>query len=116
MAQGKLRTQGTYFMVTLSYLQARLADWTPAQFYLEHDDLVWLRGQEEKGSIDGYHHWQFIIGMKKHVRVSHVIKMFAPLHPHIELTYSKDADNYVWKEDTRVPGTQFEFGLTAQNY
>ncbi|KAI3632020.1 hypothetical protein MIR68_009856 [Amoeboaphelidium protococcarum] len=37
-------------------------------------------------------------------------KSFFPNQSHLEQSRSQAADDYVWKEDTRVPGTQFELG------
>ncbi len=68
--------------------------------------LLWIRGQQEL-SESGYHHVQCIVGFGKPVRRSAVTKLF---RGHWERTRSAAADEYVWKDDTRIPDTQFELG------
>jgi len=74
------------------------------------DNLVWLKGQREIGD-GGFDHWQFLAGFKCNVRMSALKKIWPTAH--VELTRSSAADDYVWKEDTRVPDTQFEYGKKA---
>lgn len=50
-----------------------------------------------------------IIQFRKKVSLSQ-LKKFFPSAGHYELTRSERADEYVWKEETRVEGTQFEIG------
>lgn len=45
---------------------------------------------------------------EKNVRISAVRNVFGAVHG--ELTRSEAANDYVWKEETRVSGTQFELG------
>jgi len=71
----------------------------------------WLRGQKEIGA-SGYEHWQIVVGYSRAVRITHLKKQFGPTG-HYELTRSAAADDYVFKEETRVQGTQFELGSKA---
>lgn len=69
--------------------------------------VAYIRGQLEHSDSD-FLHWQFITIFKAQVRLSAVRKLFGPFHA--EPTKSKKAEDYVWKESTRVAGTQFELG------
>lgn len=53
-------------------------------------------------------HWQLFVGFRKAQRLSGVRKLFG--NHHAEPTRSEAAEQYVWKEETRVEGTQFELG------
>lgn len=70
-------------------------------------DCVWAKGQLECGST-GYRHWQIVAGFERKCSCIHIREVFGPYH--CELTRSKAAEQYVWKEDTAVPGTRFELG------
>jgi len=70
-------------------------------------NVCYTKGQLEQGA-GGFLHWQFIAVFTKNVRVSGVRLCYGPFHA--ELTRSTAALEYVWKEDTRVEGTQFELG------
>lgn len=70
--------------------------------------VAYIRGQLERGTITGYDHWQLLVLFEKTVRISHVRKIFGPFHA--ELSRSSAANEYVWKEETRIEGTQFELG------
>lgn len=68
----------------------------------------WIRGQLELGA-GGYLHWQIFVEFERKLRLSSVKRLFTD-QAHCELSRSERAIDYVWKEDTRVDGTQFEFG------
>lgn len=86
-----------------------LFSWTvPAEL---PDSCVWLRGQQELCPTTGRAHHQVIAQFNRAVRIPHVKRVIGD--GHWEPTRSSAADAYVWKEDTRVPGTQFEFGSKA---
>lgn len=72
--------------------------------------LQFMRGQLERG-IGGFVHWQIVVAFKKKTRLRGVTDLFG--HVHAELSRSSAADEYVWKEDTRVPDSQFELGARA---
>lgn len=74
--------------------------------------LQYLRGQREIGGTTGYEHWQLLAVFKKKVTLRGVKQSFGD-GIHAELSRSDAADAYVWKEDTRVAGTQFELGERA---
>ena len=69
--------------------------------------VAYLRGQLETGE-GGFIHWQLLVVFERSVRLGKVREVFGPFHA--ELTRSEAALEYVWKEDTRVAGTQFEMG------
>lgn len=71
------------------------------------EGIQYIKGQLEVGE-SGYLHWQFVIRTKKKIRESAVVRIFGPYH--CEATRSSAALDYVWKEDTKVIGTEFELG------
>jgi len=90
--------QGHYWMLTVPG-----HEYTP---YLP-PTVAYSKGQLELGE-GGFLHWQIVVAFDRSVRLGHVRKTYGPFHA--ELTRSDDALEYVWKEDTRVPGTQYELG------
>ena len=68
---------------------------------------AWLRGQLELGE-GGFLHWQVLVAFAKKKSLPAIRGLFGPHHA--ELSRSEAATDYVWKEETRVDGTQFEFG------
>lgn len=93
-----LRRQGIFWMLTISHAQ-----FTP---YLP-PGVAWIRGQLELGE-SGYLHWQVLVAFHSKKSVSQVVGLFGKHHA--ELTKSDAAAEYVWKQETRVAGTQFEIG------
>jgi len=71
------------------------------------EGLEYVKGQLEEGA-GGFIHWQVYIVFSRNARLTRVRSVFGPVHA--ELTRSEAAREYVWKEDTRVDGTQFELG------
>jgi len=69
----------------------------------------WIRGQLELSNETQYLHWQLLVCFTKKVRLAGVKSVFGD-GVHCELARSEAAADYVWKEDTRVDGTQFELG------
>jgi len=95
---------GRYWILTIP--QHEYVPYLPAE-------LVYIRGQLELGQgVTGFLHWQLVAVWPKNVRLSAVRKLFGNFHA--ELTKSDAALAYVWKDDTRVAGTQFEFGELAK--
>jgi len=70
--------------------------------------VVYCKGQLEEGE-GGFLHWQLFISLGKPQRISWLAKCFGT-GAHYEPTRSSAAEDYVWKEETRVEGTQFELG------
>jgi hypothetical protein len=72
--------------------------------------VAYIKGQLERGRVgeDGYLHWQVFVLFERNVRLGHVRRVFGDCHA--EPTRSAASEDYVWKEDTRVDGTQFELG------
>lgn len=96
----KNAAQGLYWIVTLS------SNHHPEQPVLT-DRLQWIKGQQETGA-GGFLHWQFCIALKKKARVGAVASLWPGSH--CELTRSAAAEEYCCKEESRVPGTEFEEG------
>ena len=90
--------QGTYWMLTVP--QHEFIPYLPVS-------VAYIKGQVELGE-GGFLHWQIVVVFERSVRLGHVRQVFGNFHA--ELTRSEAALEYVWKEDTRVPGTQFELG------
>jgi len=91
--------QGKFWLLTIPH-----AGFTP---YLP-DGCCYIKGQLEKGEETEYLHWQILVCFTKKVRLQAVRTTFGDVHS--ELSRSAAANDYVWKEETRVAGTQFELG------
>lgn len=76
-----------------------------------HTDVAYLRGQLETGA-GGYLHWQLLCVLRKKATLRAVKDIYGR-ECHAEPSRSAAADDYVWKEETRVAGTQFELGKRA---
>lgn len=93
--------QGRYWLATISC--AHLS--TQPELV---DPLCYIKGQKEIGE-GGFEHWQVLAVTKKKCTLRQV-KNALHSTAHVELSRSEAANDYVWKEDTRVAGTQFESG------
>lgn len=93
--------QGRYWLCTISCAHLPEAP-------VLKDDICYIKGQKEIGQ-GGFEHWQVLVVTKKKTTLN---KVKQSLHntAHVELSRSSAANDYVWKEDTRVEGTQFEIG------
>jgi len=94
--------KAVYWILTISHHM-----FTP---YLP-ESVAYIKGQLECGE-GGYLHWQVFCAMSKQSRLSAVKKVFGDT-VHAEPSRSEQAESYVWKEATRVEGTQFELGKRA---
>lgn len=64
----------------------------------------------EQGEAEGYKHWQLYVCLESPMRLSGVKRIFGD-KAHCEIVkHDSSAVEYVWKEETRVFGTQFELG------
>lgn len=98
------RRQGRYWIGTIPRDQ-----WEPWTINTLPTQISYVRGQREVGSQTGYEHWQLLVCLNKKGSLSTIKGLFQD-QGHWELTRSEAADDYVWKEDTRVDGSQFEIG------
>lgn len=94
--------QGRYWILTIPQ-----HEFIP---YLPHN-CSFIIGQLEKGD-GGYLHWQVVVAFPNKVTLHKVKQVFGNT-VHGELTRSAAANEYSWKEDTRVDGTQFKLGQLA---
>jgi len=90
--------QGVYWMLTVP--QSQFIPYLPRA-------VAYSKGQLEVGA-GGFLHWQLIVVFERSVRLGAVREIYGPVH--CELTRSEAALEYVWKEETAVPGTRFELG------
>jgi len=74
------------------------------------ESCAFIKGQREVGHETAYDHWQVLVIFKSKIRLRGVKSVFGP-RVHCEPTRSAAADAYVWKEETRVAGSQFELGI-----
>lgn len=95
-----ITSQARYWLLTIPH-----ADFLP---YLPKD-VAYCKGQLERGNDTGYLHWQVLVTFKRKLRLGGLKAVFGN-SVHAEPTRSDAANDYVWKEDTRVEGTQFELG------
>ncbi|ALE29569.1 replication associated protein [Lake Sarah-associated circular virus-1] len=97
-------SQGIYWLLTIN--QHEFVPYLPA-------GVSYIRGQLEmannQGADTGYLHWQLLVVFSRKCRLAAVKKLLGNT-VHAELSRSAAATDYVWKEDTRVAGTQFELG------
>lgn len=98
VAPANRRRQGIFWLLTIPF--AHFTPWLPPA-------CRWIRGQLESGA-DGYLHWQVIVALRTKGSMATLRLTFGPYHA--ELSRSDAASEYVWKEQTRVAGTQFEIG------
>lgn len=77
-------------------------------------ECAYLKGQLESGGTTDYLHWQVLVAFPAQVRLPVLQRIFGQ-EMHAEATRSSAADEYVWKEETAVPGTQFELGKKLLN-
>lgn len=98
------RRQGIFWILTIS-----MDEWTPPTEL--PDELTWIRGQGETGE-GGYRHWQLFVSFASKASLPQVTRIFGE-RSHAELSRSRHAEDYCWKEATRIEGTQFELGSKA---
>ena len=72
------------------------------------EEIVYCKGQKERGAETGFLHWQVLVVLRKRGTLAVIQRVFGK-RCHAELSRSAAANDYVWKEDTRV-GEQFELG------
>lgn len=94
--------QARYFLLTI-----------PSHDFLPYlpPDCQYIKGQLEQGSSTDYLHWQILVAFPSKVTCLKVKQVFGP-SAHIEISRSSAANDYVWKEESRV-GHQFELGRLA---
>lgn len=97
--------QAKYWLLTIPH-----ADFLP---YLPNS-ICYIKGQLERGNDTGYLHWQVLAVYKRKVRLRGVKDTFGST-VHAEPSKSDAANEYVWKEDTRIANTQFELGKLPFN-
>lgn len=94
------RRQGLYWILTIPW-----HCFTPYPV----PSCNWIKGQLEEGTQTGYVHWQIVCGFKSKQSI-HGVKHQFGTECHAELTRSAAATEYVWKDNTSISGTRFEFG------
>jgi len=99
------RRQGIFWLLTIPYSSELAYPWSESFL----DGLSWIRGQREIGETTGYEHWQVLVAFSQKKTVAQC-KAFFGDQCHCELSRSEAAAEYVWKDETSVPGTRFEFG------
>lgn len=94
------RRQGIYWLLTIPQ-----SLWEPCL----PEGVSWIRGQLERGANTEYLHWQVVVALNSKGSLASIKRIFGD-GIHGELSRSTSANNYVWKEETRIEGTQFEYG------
>jgi len=93
------RRQGIFWLLTIP--QHEFIPYTPP-------NVQYIIGQLEEGETTGYRHWQILVAFKTKQSLNGVRATFGNVHA--ELSRSSAATAYCQKEETRIIGTQFEFG------
>jgi len=96
--------QGSHFILTIP----SDAWCPPTELGQLHPLLRYVKGQKELGE-GGFIHWQVVCQSRKKCTITALKQCFCN-EAHVEFTRSAAADQYVWKEDTRVADSQFEVG------
>lgn len=100
--------QGKYWLCTLHDKDDKHhLDINPPPYWTSKN-IVWSKGQLEKGLNTGAVHWQFMVCFQKKVRRTTVVTAIG-FGVHAELSTSPAANEYVWKEETSL-GHRWEFG------
>jgi len=100
--QNLSQMQGRYWMLTIPS-----SDFLPSETVI-NETILYIKGQKETGESTGYEHWQVMVVSKK-CRGTKIKQLFGRT-THVELSRSQAAETYVWKAETRVENSQFEFG------
>lgn len=96
-------SQARYWLLTIPH--AHYLPYLPPK-------VSYVKGQLERGENTDYVHWQLVAYFPKRVRLGGVKEIFGT-EAHCEPSRSSAAEDYVWKLDTRIEGTQFELGTKA---
>lgn len=103
-------TSNRYWILTIN------TDTWPSRPTTLPTGIAWMKGQKEIGGETGFEHWQVVLGTTKKIRLTGLLKLMKPttqlqsFTAHCEPTRSEAAEDYCWKEETRVEGTQFSLG------
>lgn len=96
--------QASWFILTI-----RQEDFSPTDLPdARYSNIRYFKGQLERGSQNGFLHWQAVVYVRKRCTITTLKRVFPTAH--IEITRSAAANEYVWKEDTRVGDSQVEWG------
>jgi len=93
------RRQGIFWLLTIPHHE--FTPYTPP-------NVQYIIGQLERGESTGYCHWQVMVAFSSKQSLNGVRGVFGNVHA--ELSRSSAASTYCQKEETRIEGTQFEFG------
>jgi len=100
------RRQGIFWLLTIPYSPEQPnPEWSTSLSL----GFTWIKGQQEIGTETNYHHWQVLCAFSTKKSLAQVKAVFGR-ECHAELSRSERAAEYVWKDDTSVDGTRFEFG------
>jgi len=92
--------QAKYYLLTIPHHE--FVPWLPP-------GVAYIRGQLELSHQTQYLHWQLLAVFERKLTLTAAKRSFSN-QSYLEPSRSAAADEYVWKEDTRVAGTQFELG------
>lgn len=100
------RRQGIFWILTIPK-----TEWTPPTELPDY--ATYIGGQAERGGETGYEHWQLLVAFSRKQSLNGCRKYFHAAH--CELSRSSAANAYVFKDDTRIAGTQFSLGTLPIN-
>ena len=98
------RRQGIFWLLTIPSASFVVPSELPSD-----GRYAWIKGQLERGDATGYEHWQLFVAFKTKKSLAAVRKIFGN-QCHAELSRSEAAESYVFKDDTAIEGTRFEWG------
>lgn len=100
--------QGKYWLCTLHDAENKHYLDKQPNSYWSSKNIIYAKGQYEKGEETGAKHWQFVICFKNKVRRRTVVAAIGH-GVHVELSNSPAANEYVHKDETSL-GCRFEYG------
>lgn len=77
--------------------------------------VSYIKGQTETCPTTGREHYQLVVCLSSRGTLATVKRLFGGNAGHWERSRSTAANAYVWKEETSVDGTRFEFGTISVN-
>lgn len=107
--------QARYWLLTIperAFDPARFGTYQEREGGVLPDCIQYVRGQLEVGEQNGYRHWQVTVSFRTKVTRTRVKSFFGD-SAHCQQSRSAAVRDYVWKENTRVAGSGFEFGSFA---
>jgi len=107
------RRQGIFWICTAPISLPSMASFLEGGSKQLPLSVSWIKGQQERGATTGFDHFQFVCAFSEKKSLAAVVGVFGR-GIHAEISRSSAANDYCWKEETRV-GEPFEVGGIIKN-